>query len=177
MYQGIVISGFGGQGALSAGMLIAHAGLIDDKNVSWIPSYGPEMRGGTVNCHVTVSDRPIGSPILNQITTLIAMNFASLERFGNMVVNNGLIIVDSSLVNIPSKFFSYNIIEVPSTKIATDMNAAKLSNIVLLGKLVSTTNVVSKYAIIHALEEVLPPSKHHLIPMEIEAFEAGMNYK
>ena len=97
-HQEIIIAGFGGQGILSAGRLLAYAGMLENKNVSWLPSYGPEMRGGTANCPVIISDEPVGSPILNRATSLIVMNGPSLDKFEEMVVDGGVIITDSSLV-------------------------------------------------------------------------------
>jgi hypothetical protein len=98
MHQDIIIAGFGGQGILSAGRLLAFAGMLENKNVSWLPSYGPEMRGGTANCHVIISDKPVGSPILNSATALIVMNGPSLDKFEKLVEKGGIIITDSSLV-------------------------------------------------------------------------------
>jgi 2-oxoglutarate ferredoxin oxidoreductase subunit gamma len=97
--QEIIIAGFGGQGILSAGRLLAYAGMLENKNVSWLPSYGPEMRGGTANCHVIISDEPVGSPILNSATTLIIMNKPSLDKFEKSVLKGGRIFIDSSLVD------------------------------------------------------------------------------
>ncbi|MDR3120929.1 MAG: 2-oxoacid:acceptor oxidoreductase family protein, partial [Clostridiales bacterium] len=98
-YQGIIIAGFGGQGILSIGRILAQAGMDEGMNVSWLPSYGPEMRGGTAYCHVILSDAPIGSPLLNSATTLIAMNKPSLEKYAQLVTDGGLIIVDGSLID------------------------------------------------------------------------------
>jgi 2-oxoglutarate ferredoxin oxidoreductase subunit gamma len=113
--QEIIIAGFGGQGILSAGRLLAYAGMLENKNVSWLPSYGPEMRGGTANCHVIISDEPIGSPILNSATTLIVMNGPSLEKFENLVVEGGIILTDSSLVEPGPKRKDVDVFEIPAT--------------------------------------------------------------
>ena len=173
----IIIAGFGGQGIQSAGMLIAYAGMLENKNVSWLPSYGPEMRGGTSNCHVIVSDEPVGSPILNSSTVLIVMNGPSLEKFESMVVSGGLIISDSTLVNKVPERQDVEFIGIPATKIASDMGNQAYSNIIILGKLLHKTGVVSVESFEKALKKVLPEKKHYMIPEEMEALELGMNFK
>lgn len=174
--QEIIIAGFGGQGILSAGRLLAYAGMLENKNVSWLPSYGPEMRGGTANCHVIISDEPIGSPILNSATTLIVMNGPSLEKFEELVVDGGLIITDSSLVEPGPKRKDVDVYEIPATKIASDMGNLTYANIILLGKLIAKSGVISKENFETALKKILPAKKHHMIPEEMQALETGMNY-
>ncbi|MCX7923354.1 MAG: 2-oxoacid:acceptor oxidoreductase family protein [Clostridia bacterium] len=174
--QEIIIAGFGGQGILSAGRLLAYAGMLDNKHVSWLPSYGPEMRGGTANCHVTISDEPVGSPILNSSTALVVMNGPSLDKFESMVVSGGMIITDSSLVERDIKRADIDLFEIPATKIASDMGNLTYANIILLGKLIARTNVVSKENFEEALKKVLPEKKHYMIPEEMKALELGMNY-
>ncbi len=172
----IIIAGFGGQGIQSAGMLIAYAGMLEDKNVSWLPSYGPEMRGGTSNCHVIVSDEPVGSPILNSSTVLIVMNGPSLEKFEGMVVPGGLIISDSALVNKAPERKDVEFMGIPATKMASDMGNLAYSNIIILGKLLQKTGVVSVDSFHKALKKVLPEKKHYLIPEEMQALEMGMSF-
>jgi 2-oxoglutarate ferredoxin oxidoreductase subunit gamma len=172
----IIIAGFGGQGILSAGKLIAYAGMIENKNVSWLPSYGPEMRGGTANCNVVVSDEPIGSPILNSATALIVMNGPSLEKFENSVESGGIIITDSSLVPDGPKRKDVSVFEIPATKIASDMGNPTFANIILIGKLVAETGVFKKESFGAALKKALPPKYHHMIPEEVKALVAGIEY-
>ncbi|MCX7747271.1 MAG: 2-oxoacid:acceptor oxidoreductase family protein [Clostridia bacterium] len=174
--QEIIIAGFGGQGILSAGRLLAYAGMLENKNVSWLPSYGPEMRGGTANCHVIISDESVGSPILNSATTLIVMNGPSLEKFEEMVVENGLIIKDSSLVEKDPGREDLEVCAVPATKIASEMGNLTFANIILLGKLIGKTKIISKESFVEALKKVLPEKKHYMIPEEIKALELGMNF-
>lgn len=176
VHQEIVIAGFGGQGILSAGRLLAYAGMLENRNVSWLPSYGPEMRGGTANCHVIISEEPVGSPILNSATVLIAMNGPSLDKFENMVKKGGIIITDSSLVERSPKRSDVEVYEIPATKMASDMGNLTYANIILLGKLIEATKVVAKESFKKALEQVLPEKYRHMIPEEIEALEKGMNY-
>lgn len=172
----IIFSGFGGQGIQAAGKLIAYAGMLENKFVSFLPSYGPEMRGGTSNCHVIVSDEPVGSPILNTATALLAMNRPSLDKFENYLVPGGIILVDSSLVNRSPVRTDVKVFEIPATKIASDMGNLAYANIIMLGKLLAETGVVSSEYFEKGLKKVLPEKKHYLIPEEMKALEIGMNY-
>lgn len=174
--QEIIISGFGGQGILSAGRLLAYAGMLEGKNVSWLPSYGPEMRGGTANCHVIISDDPVGSPILNSATTLMVMNGPSLDKFESIVVPGGIIITDSSLVNKSPKRSDVKAYEIPATQMASDMGNLTYANIIMLGKFLEATGIISKENFEKALRKVLPQKYHHMIPEEMEALEAGMKF-
>lgn len=172
----LIIAGFGGQGILSAGKLLAYAGMIEGKYVSWLPSYGPEMRGGTANCSVVISDEPVGSPILDTANVLIVMNGPSLEKFEKTVVNGGLIISDSSLVEAKPKRTDVGFVGVPATQIASDMGNLTYANIIILGKLLAKTGIISKESFEAALKKVLPPKKHHMIPEEMTALGVGHDY-
>lgn len=174
--QEIIISGFGGQGILSAGRLLAHAGMLEGKNVSWLPSYGPEMRGGTANCHVIISDDPVGSPILNSATALIVMNAPSLDKFEKIIVKDGIIIADNSLVKRKPDRNDIEYFGIPATKLASDMGNSTYATIILIGKLLGKTGIISKENFESALKKVLRPKYHHLIPEEMKALELGMGY-
>jgi len=174
--QEIIISGFGGQGILSAGRLLAYAGMLEGKNVSWLPSYGPEMRGGTANCHVIISDDPVGSPILNSATALMVMNGPSLDKFENIVEPGGVIITDSSLVTRSPKRTDVKVYEIPATQMASDMGNLTYANIIMLGKFLEVTGIVSKDTFEKALRKVLPEKYHYMIADEIKALEAGMKF-
>lgn len=174
--QQIIISGFGGQGILSAGRILAYAGMLENKNVSWLPSYGPEMRGGTANCNVIISGEAVGSPILNSATSLIVMNGPSLDKFEGIVESGGLIIIDSSLVDKEPKRKDVEVCGIPATKTAFEMGNPAFANIILLGKLIAVTKIVSKEAFEESLKKMLPEKKHHLIPVEMKALEFGMQY-
>ncbi|HOJ12094.1 MAG TPA: 2-oxoacid:acceptor oxidoreductase family protein [Clostridiales bacterium] len=176
-HQEIIIAGFGGQGILSAGRILAYAGMLENKNVSWLPSYGPEMRGGTANCNVIISEEAVGSPILNSATTLIVMNSPSLEKFEKAVIPGGLIIIDSSLVNKKASRTDVEIHEIPATMLASEMGNLTYANIILLGRLIERTRIVSKENFVQALKHILPERKHYLIPEEIKALETGMTYQ
>lgn len=172
----IIFSGFGGQGIQAAGKLIAYAAMLEDKYVSFLPSYGAEMRGGTSNCHVIISDEPVGSPVINNATALLAMNRPSLDKFENLVIPGGIILVDSSLVNRRIARNDVKVFEIPATKIASDMGNLAYSNIIMLGKLLAETGVVSSEYFEKGLKKVLPEKKHNLIPEEMKALELGMKY-
>ncbi|HBQ65167.1 MAG TPA: 2-oxoacid:ferredoxin oxidoreductase subunit gamma [Clostridiales bacterium] len=171
----LIIAGFGGQGILSAGTLIAYAGMLEGRQVTWLPSYGPEMRGGTANCHVIVSRRPIGSPILSKCQVLIVMNAPSLDKFEDMVEPGGMIIADSSLVDRKPARKDVSCFSVPATRISSDMGKLIYANIILMGKLVKETGIISRESFARALEHVLPEKYRKLIPEEMRAFDIGMN--
>lgn len=173
----IIIAGFGGQGILSMGRLLAYAGMVEGKNVSWLPSYGPEMRGGTANCHIIISDEEIGSPILNVTDTLIAMNEPSLDKFEDTVRSNGIILADRSLVERTGSRKDVQFHSIPATRIAEQMGNATYANIVLLGRYVGLTGAIKECDFEKALKNVLPEKYHHMIPDEIIAFERGMSFK
>ncbi|HZK27087.1 MAG TPA: 2-oxoacid:acceptor oxidoreductase family protein [Thermoclostridium sp.] len=176
MVHEIVLAGFGGQGILSAGRLIAQAGMLDGKQVSWLPSYGPEMRGGTANCSVVVSDTPVDSPVLNSCNELIVMNKPSLDKFEDMVEEGGIIVIDSSIVDRDVKRDDVKSFLIPAINIASDMGNVAFANIILLGKLIKERQTVSVENFEKALYVILSESKHYLIPQEMEALKIGMDY-
>lgn len=176
VHHEVIIAGFGGQGILSGGRLIAYAGMLENKNVSWLPSYGPEMRGGTANVSVIVTEESVGSPILNTATALLIMNKPSLEKFEKMVVKGGVIIIDSTLVDKRPSRTDVEVIEIPATQMASDMGNLTYANIILIGKLIEKTGIITKESFEAALKKVLPEKKHYMIPEEIKALETGINY-
>lgn len=177
MMNQIVLAGFGGQGILSMGHFIAHAGLLDGKNVSWLPSYGPEKRGGTANCHVIVGDEEVGSPIISSATVLIAMNGPSLEKFESLVEPGGIIITDKSLVPIKPTRDDIKLYEIPATEMAYELGNPTFAGVIILGKLIALTDVVTDENFEVALRSILKPSKHFMIPDEMKALKQGKEYK
>lgn len=173
--QEIVMAGFGGQGIMFAGKLVSYAGMLAGKQISWLPSYGPEMRGGTANCHVIISDEQIGSPIVTNPTTLIAMNRPSLDKFENKVVSSGLILMDSSLISRSVERKDVKAIEIPATQQAIDLGEGKLANMVLVGRLIKETGIVSLDVLKDALKKIVPASKKELLDMNIKMIELGYN--
>lgn len=174
MFEGVLIAGFGGQGVLSTGQLLAYAAMIENKHVAWIPSYGPEMRGGTANCGVSISDIPISSPVVSEPTVLIVMNRPSLEKFENTVVPGGAIFVNSDLIDLKVKRTDVKAYYIPANTIAEELGNAKVANNIILGALIALTKVVSVDSIEESLRKVLPPHHHKLIPMNRQAVEKGI---
>ena len=150
--------------------------MLEDKHVSFLPSYGPEMRGGTSNCHVIVSDEPVGSPILNSATVVMAMNRPSMDKFESYLESGGILLIDSSLINREPVRKDIKVFAIPATQIASDMGNLAFANIVMLGKLIKETGVVSTENFERALKKVLPERKHYLIPDEMKALKTGMDY-
>ncbi len=174
--QQVILAGFGGQGILSMGKFIAYSGLEEGMNVSWLPSYGPEMRGGTANCNVIVADEEVGSPIISKATALIVMNQPSLEKFESYVEEGGVIILDSSLVPVMPTRKDVRVFAIPATTKAYELGNPTFAGIILLGKLIQETNIVKPENFEKALYKILPPKKHGLIPAEMEALKIGAEY-
>lgn len=172
----ILIAGFGGQGILFAGKALAFTGLKVGLEVSWLPSYGPEMRGGTANCSVTLSDTPIGSPIVDKPDVLIAMNLPSLEKYLNETEKGGYIVYDSSLINKQELREDVNVFDIPATKLASDNNLGGLANMIIIGKVIKETGVLSLEQIKNSLSEMVPAKKADLLQNNIKAIELGFNY-
>ena len=173
MYQGIRISGFGGQGVISAGVLLAYAGLIEDKNVSWFPAYGAEMRGGTANCSVVISNEEVASPIVTMPDTVIVMNEPSLSKFEPLVKQGGLMIVNSSLIKTKVKRTDIKVLYIPCNKIAEDLGTSKMANIVALGAFAQQTKALSVDAIKKAMPKVFKRAKQDMLDLNAKALEQG----
>ncbi|WP_165060287.1 MULTISPECIES: 2-oxoacid:acceptor oxidoreductase family protein [unclassified Adlercreutzia] len=170
-----VLAGFGGQGTLFAGKVIAYAGLIEDRYVSWFPSYGPEMRGGTANCSVTLSVEPIGSPLVTEPDAVIAMNQPSYDKFVEEASSGAAVVFDSDLVEPGDSRSDIQKIGIPAARIAQDAEMGKLANIVLLGKLWSITHFCERATLDEAIKKCVPPSKAHLVDMNKRALEMGID--
>jgi 2-oxoglutarate ferredoxin oxidoreductase subunit gamma len=172
----ILIAGFGGQGILFTGKALAYTGLKAGMEVSWLPSYGPEMRGGTANCSITLSDTPIGSPIVDKPDVLIAMNLPSLEKYLNETENGGYIVYDSSLIAKQVERDGVSISGIPATKMASDNELAGLANMIILGKVIKETNVLTLDQIKSSLAQMIPPKKAAMLEKNIKAIDLGYNY-
>jgi 2-oxoglutarate ferredoxin oxidoreductase subunit gamma len=173
----IILAGFGGQGILSAGRIVATAALLEGREVSWFPSYGPEMRGGTANCHVVISDQPIGSPIINEADVLIALNQPSLDKFIRQVKPGGLLISDCSLAPDAPTRPDIRMVPVPASGLASEMGNMTFAAIILLGCLMEQTSCFGSESFEKALRDTLPARHHRLIPAEMEAFERGRTFR
>ena len=176
MTHDILLAGFGGQGILFAGKILAYSGLMDNKEVSWLPSYGPEMRGGTCNCSVCISDNEVASPLVNEPEILIAMNTPSLEKFVNSVKPGGTIVVDSTMVDATVERTDVNTFYIPATQLATDNELPGGANIILLGKVFKETGIVSAETFKKAIEKVVPAKKAALAANNLKAVQIGMDY-
>jgi 2-oxoglutarate ferredoxin oxidoreductase subunit gamma len=172
----MLLAGFGGQGILFTGKVVAYAGLVDGREVSWLPSYGPEMRGGTANCSVTISDEPIGSPLIINPEIFVAMNLPSYERFIDNVVPDGTVIMDSTLITETVKRQDVNAFYIPATGLAEEKGLHGLANMIVLGKLLRETGFSSYDSVITGLKKSVPPRKTELLSANIKAIELGMNY-
>lgn len=175
MHYEIIIAGFGGQGILSAGRIISVAGMLEGKNTTWFPSYGPEMRGGTANCHVIVSDKDIGSPIINYPDILICMTRPAIDKFEQQVKEDGFILADSSLIHGERiEEAEKNIFPIEAATMARDMGHKAFAMLIMIGKLIKETNIFKPETVEKALYEVLKKELHKLIPEEMAALAAGM---
>jgi len=171
-----IFAGFGGQGILFAGKVIAYAGMNENKNVSHLPSYGPEMRGGTCNCHVIVSDDPVASPIIVEPTALVAMNAPSFDKFENTLVPGGKAFIDSTLISRDAVRDDIEVFKIPATQMANEMGLPKLANVIIVGKLVKETGMFTHEELEKAVKKLVPASKPELFESNMKAFEAGYNY-
>lgn len=169
----IILAGFGGQGILFSGKVLAYAGLKAGREVSWLPSYGPEMRGGTANCNVIVSEKPIGSPIIPNPDVLVALNRPSLDKFEDTVKPNGYIIMDNSLIDREVKRTDLNVIKIPATEMCHESKLGSLANMVVAGKLIKETGLYTMDEIIEGLKKSVPPTKAALVEKNIKAIELG----
>lgn len=172
----VIMAGFGGQGVMLIGMLLSYGGMLEKKYVSWMPSYGPEMRGGTANCSVVVSPDPIVSPVVTEPTVVVAMNLPSMDKFEPVIRPGGLLIVNSSLINRKPKRDDIKVVEVPANDIADNLGNLKVANMVILGALLGLTEVVSIDSIVTSLKKVLPERRHDLIPVNKAALEKGYEW-
>ena len=170
-----MLAGFGGQGILFSGKVIAYSGLIDKHEVSWLPSYGPEMRGGTCNCSVCLSERTIGSPLVTEPNGLIVMNLPSFDKFIGTVAPGGCAIIDSTLVDKKSDRDDIKCFYVPATELAESNGLKGLANIILVGKLFKETGFCDRESLDAAVKKCVPPKKAHLIDANLKALEIGMN--
>ena len=173
----ILIAGFGGQGVLFAGKFLAYKGLLEDKQVSWLPSYGPEMRGGTANCSIILSDDPVGSPIVSTPDALIAMNLPSFDKYEPTVAPGGKVFVDSTLIGRKAIRSDVDTYYIPATKMAADAGIPTLANMIILGKMIKETGAVSFENLMAAMKKVVSAKHAELLEINIKALEAGYNYQ
>lgn len=173
----ILLSGFGGQGILFSGKFLAYNGLVAGKHVSWLPSYGPEMRGGTASCSVIISDDPIGSPIISEPDILIAMNLPSLDKYEDSVVKGGLIVVDSTMVERKVNRTDVEVIYIPATKLAQENNIPTLANMIIAGKVMDALKTSDEEAIRPVLQKIISSRHADMFDLNLNALKIGANFK
>ena len=175
MKEEIIIAGFGGQGVLSMGKILAYGGIMQDQEVSWLPSYGPEMRGGTCNVSVVLSDKKISSPVLSKFDTAIILNQQSMDKFEDKVKPGGLLIYDTNGITRHPVRKDITICRIDAVEEAAKLGNAKAYNMVVLGAYLKMKPVVTMENVLKGLKKSLPPRRHNLIPMNEEAITVGMN--
>ena len=173
----ILIAGFGGQGILFAGKFLAYKGLIEDLQVSWLPSYGPEMRGGTANCNVILSDDPVGSPIITEPDVLIAMNLPSLQKYIDTVVPGGQVYVDSALIAEKVTRTDVDVFYIPATQMAKEEGIATLANMIIVGHLLENNPELSFEGAETTVQKLVPAKKAALVELNMKALELGKSYQ
>ena len=172
----ILLAGFGGQGVLFAGKFLAYKGLVQDKQVSWLPSYGPEMRGGTANCNVILSETPVGSPIITEPDVLVVMNLPSLQKYVDTVVPGGQIYVDSTLIDEKVTRTDVQVFYIPATQMAKENGIASLANMILVGHLLENNSELSFDGVENVVSSLVPPKKAGLVELNMKALTLGQNY-
>lgn len=173
----ILIAGFGGQGILFAGKFLAYKGLLEDLQVSWLPSYGPEMRGGTANCNVILSEEPVGSPIVTSPDVLIAMNLPSLQKYVDAVVPGGQIYVDSTLIAEKVERTDVEVYYIPATAMANEAGVPTLANMVMMGHVLRHNPELTFEGTEVTVQKLVPPKKAELAGLNMKALEAGRDYQ
>jgi len=173
MVRQLLLAGFGGQGILAMGQLLAYAGMLEGKEVAWIPSYGAEMRGGTANCSVTISSAPISSPLVNEPDIIVAMNLPSLDKFEPVIKAGGLLFVNSNLVARPVRRRDIKPFYIPANELAGRLGESRAANIIMLGALLEADPLVRPVSIMESMKKVLSVNKHHLLPLNEKALKLG----
>jgi len=176
MLEHVIIAGFGGQGILFAGQVLAYAGLFDGREVVWMPSYGPEMRGGTANCTVVISSNRVRSPLVPNPLGVIAMNRPSLDRFEAAVRPGGVLILNSSLIDARASREDIRVFEVPANHIAEELGSAKVANLVMLGGYVAATSAVTVESVLRGIDKVVPEERAALRALNASAFRRGLEH-
>lgn len=176
MHEEVIISGFGGQGTLFAGQLLTYTGMDEGWHVTWIPSYGPEMRGGTAHCIVIISDDDIGSPIIRQPTVAIVMNPPSMEKYEPLIKPGGLLVVNSTLVRARSQRDDMKTVYVPANELAAELGNVKMANVVLLGAMLGTREFLPIESVKRTLDEHIPERRKHIIEPNKRALDRGIRF-
>jgi len=173
----ILIAGFGGQGVLFAGKFLVYTGMHQDKEITWLPSYGPEMRGGTANCSVIISDTPVGSPIVSKPNVLVVMNLPSFDKYEKDTLPGGKIFIDSSLIEKKTQRSDVDAYYIPATQLSYDHDLGSLANMIMMGKVLRETGLSNLEQAEQTMKSVVPESKKHLFDANLKALSIGYQYK
>ena len=176
MHEEVIVSGFGGQGALFAGQLLTYTGMDDGLHVTWIPSYGPEMRGGTAHCTVILSDDDIGSPIIREPTVCIVMNPPSMDKYESLVKAGGLLVVNSTLIHRKAERRDIEVVYVPANELAAELGNVKMANVVLLGAMLGTREILPAESVKRTLDTHIPERRKQIIDPNKKALDRGIAY-
>ena len=176
MHEEVIVSGFGGQGALFAGQLLTYTGMDEGWHVTWIPSYGPEMRGGTAHCIVIISDDDIGSPIIRQPTIAIVMNPPSMEKYDSLVRPGGLLVANSTLIRDRSQRDDITAVYVPANDLAAELGNVKMANVVLLGAMLAKREILPIESVKRTMDQHIPERRKHIIEPNKRALDRGIQY-
>ena len=177
MSLNLLIAGFGGQGVLFMGKVAAYTAMVEDKYVSWLPSYGPEMRGGTANCSVCIDDKEIGCPLISEPETLVVLNRPSYDKYVNAVLPGGHIFIDSTLIDVTCDRKDIHVHYVPCTQMAQDSGMKQLANVVMLGNVLKETGFTTFDVLCKAMEQCVPPKKKDLLEPNLKALKLGYEYQ
>lgn len=177
MQTEILLSGFGGQGALFAGQLLSYSAMDSGKEVTWIPSYGPEMRGGTANCTVVIADEEIGSPFVQNPAAVVVMNLPSLDKYESILKPGGLLVINSSMINRAPARTDLKLVSIPASEIAQKLGDTRMTNMVLVGGLLANLPVLEIETVEKSLREHLPARHHKLLPLNYQAIRKGAEYR
>ncbi len=172
----LLLAGFGGQGIISMGQFLAYAGMLEEREVCFVPAYGPEMRGGTANCLITIDEQQIDSPIFEQPDVAVVMNLPSFNRFEYQVRSKGLLLVNSSLVNQPVQRQDIEAYSIPVNELASSLGNIKVANVVMIGALLELTGIIQAESIIDSMRSIFSDSKHNLLVLNRKALEKGAEY-
>lgn len=173
MTHEIIMAGFGGQGVMAMGKILAEAALREGKNVSWLPSYGPEMRGGTANCNVIVSEDPVGAPIVTEASAALALNRPSLDKFEKDVIPGGILVINSSLIDKKAEREDIKVYYVPANEIANEIGTGKVANMVMLGAYLAASGAVSQDTVMEVVTDIFTGKKASVVPLNKEALIKG----
>lgn len=173
MEERVIMAGFGGQGVMAIGQLLTYGGMVENKNVSWLPSYGPEMRGGTANCGVIISTEAVGSPVVVDSTAAIVMNKPSLEKFEDSILEGGKLFINSSLIDAKSNREDIEVYYIPANEVADQLGNSRVANMVMLGAYLEVSKIVEFESVLKGFTKVFGEKRAHLLPINKKALEKG----